>query len=140
MTALTMEVGRRVRQRPGARVRTAERHRTGRSHSTWLAPFSWALALACVIAFAGALPAAGDWLPRRSTAATIVVVGPADSLWSIAEAHPLPGASTNETVEAIMRVNGLDGALLPAGMKLRVPADSDRAPAYAEADAESADF
>lgn len=44
-----------------------------------------------------------------------------DSLWSIAENHPIDGLTTAQTVEVIAAVNGLNGPLVAAGGSLNVP-------------------
>lgn len=44
-----------------------------------------------------------------------------DSLWSIAEAHPVQGMSTSETVRLIRNWNGLTSGTLLPGMDLSVP-------------------
>ena len=43
------------------------------------------------------------------------------TLWDIAEAHPIDGRSTAETVDLIAAENGLVGATIHAGQVLRVP-------------------
>lgn len=44
-----------------------------------------------------------------------------DTLWSIAQAHPVKGLSTAETVELITRINGLPSAKLRTGGEVMVP-------------------
>lgn len=56
-----------------------------------------------------------------------VVVVQGDTLWSIAESHPVEGCSTAELVRGIREANGLTGAGLGAGTRLSVPV-SDVAP------------
>ncbi len=50
-----------------------------------------------------------------------VAVGESATLWGIAEAHPVNGRSTLETLELIRAENGLDDYTIHAGQVLRVP-------------------
>lgn len=47
-----------------------------------------------------------------------------DSLWSLAEEHPVDGLSTRETSDMIRSVNHLEHGSLDAGAHLKVPACS----------------
>lgn len=47
-----------------------------------------------------------------------------DSLWSLAQEHPIEGLSTQETSEMIRNVNHLEHGSLDAGAHLKVPARS----------------
>lgn len=47
-----------------------------------------------------------------------------DSLWSLAEEHPVEGLSTQETSDMIRSVNHLEHGSLNAGAHLKVPARS----------------
>lgn len=47
-----------------------------------------------------------------------------DTLWSIAEEHPISGLNTADTVNVITEWNDLDGACLHIGERLLVPAVS----------------
>ena len=80
-----------------------------------------ALTIAAVISVAGVLPTARDLVPARQTAAISVTVSRADTLWSIAATHRLPGLSTAQTVEAIVTANELGSGGLRAGDVLKVP-------------------
>lgn len=51
-----------------------------------------------------------------------VSVGQSATLWTIAEAHPVEGRSTVDTVELICVENALVGGTIHAGQVLRVPA------------------
>ena len=47
------------------------------------------------------------------------------TLWAIAQAHPIDGLTTAQTAEVISRSNNLSGSVLNAGQTLQVPsADS----------------
>ena len=47
-----------------------------------------------------------------------------DSLWSLAQEHPIEGLSTQETSDAIRNVNHLEHGSIDAGAHLKVPARS----------------
>ena len=47
-----------------------------------------------------------------------------DSLWSLAQEHPIEGLSTQETSDMIRNVNHLEHVSLDAGVHLKVPARS----------------
>lgn len=53
-----------------------------------------------------------------------VCVQAGDSLWSLAEDHPVEGLSTQETSDMIRSVNHLEHGSLDAGAHLKVPARS----------------
>ena len=53
-----------------------------------------------------------------------VRVQPGDSLWSLAQEHPIEGLSTQETSDMIRDVNHLEHGSLDAGAHLKVPARS----------------
>lgn len=53
-----------------------------------------------------------------------VCVQPGDSLWSLAQEHPIEGLSTQETSDMIRNVNHLEHGSLDAGAHLKVPARS----------------
>ena len=50
-----------------------------------------------------------------------VVVMPGDTLWSIAEEHPVQGCTTSQVVHHIVDSNGLSSSALDVGMLLEVP-------------------
>ena len=50
-----------------------------------------------------------------------VIVQPGDSLWQIAEAHPVDGVSTSDVVTYISQTNSLTSANLSVGQVLLVP-------------------
>jgi len=110
-TGRTHETPRRSRRRP-------VRHE---AQGGWLGPAIWAAFLALFVVAIGMMSSGGDSVPSRASSAIQVTVAPAETLWSIASAHRLPGASTAETVDAIVAANGLEGRTLTAGASLRVP-------------------
>ena len=67
-----------------------------------------------------ALQARIDSAFAKANYETVTVVS-GDSLWSIAEEHPVKGCSTQQVVNHIRVTNNLDSALLPAGERLVVP-------------------
>lgn len=84
-----------------------------------------ALVLALVLAGSGIF-----LLSARSASAAALIEGveytevrvaSGDSLWALAEAHPVDGLETAQVVELIMEENGLSSATLQPGMLLSVP-------------------
>lgn len=61
--------------------------------------------------------------PEAATPASWATVSVSENgtLWGIAEAHPVEGRSTAETVELICAENGLPDGTIHAGQVLRVP-------------------
>lgn len=53
------------------------------------------------------------------------VVSSGDTLWNLAERHPVHGLSTAQTVDLIERMNGLESALLEPGVSIALPAAPD---------------
>lgn len=111
---------------------TREHVRTrGTRSGARIAPAFWMTVLAIVIVAIGILPAAGDPVPTRPAASIPVRVSAADTLWSIAESHRVPGMSTAQMVSLIERSNTLTGVLEP-GTVLRVPAESSPHTSFAQ--------
>lgn len=70
-----------------------------------------------------AVAAIGPIIHRSAAVSTVPVsVERGQSLWEIAQAHPIDGRSTAETVEYIIARNGLDDSTLQPGTALQVPA------------------
>lgn len=91
------------------------------STARWVGPVLWAFGLAIFIIAAGTLPTTRGSVPSHASSAILVSVAPADTLWSIAARHRYAGASTAETVEAIVKANGLGRRTVSAGTSLKVP-------------------
>ena len=112
----------------GTRAYGAERHSTrlrltvrGRRVLASLA------ALPAVVAIALALVSGGSALASREDGAAAasfetVTVSHGDSLWSIAEAVA-PQADPRDVVDAIIRLNALDGVTVQAGQSIAIPAE-----------------
>jgi LysM repeat protein len=75
-----------------------------------------ALALVAAAAFSGAPPA--DDVRRAAT----VQIRSAQTLWQLADEHPVPGQSIEQTVETIRELNGLEDNTLVVGTQILVPA------------------
>ena len=71
--------------------------------------------------------------PRASSemATQAVQVQVGDTLWSIAEAHPIAGLTTAQAAESISRSNRLSNSALYSGQTLLVPVEAQRAPQVA---------
>jgi Tfp pilus assembly protein FimV len=86
-----------------------------------------AAALPASIALAIAILSGGAALASRDSGApagsyTTVAVSPGDSLWSIAE-RIAPDSDPRDVVDAIVRLNALDGVTISAGERLAIPAE-----------------
>jgi hypothetical protein len=86
-----------------------------------------AMALVAFAVFAGAWLATNRVAEARvqsafeATSYETVTVTSGDSLWSIAESHPVEGCSTQEVVRHIREENALESASLSVGTRLTVP-------------------
>jgi Tfp pilus assembly protein FimV len=78
-----------------------------------------------VISGGAALASRDDGAPSGSF--TTVSVGAGESLWSIAE-EVAPGHDPRDVVDAIVRLNALDGATVWAGQNLAIPTEYATAP------------
>lgn len=84
-------------------------------------------ALPAIAAITVAMVSGGSALASRDEGAAVgsfvtVTVSSGDSLWSIAE-EIAPAADPRDVVDAIVRLNALDGATLQAGQSLAIPAE-----------------
>ena len=89
-------------------------------------------ALPAVIALSLAVISGGSALASRDTGAmtgsfATLTVSAGDSLWSIAE-QVAPGADPRDVVDAIVRLNALDGVTVSAGQQLSIPSEYAAAP------------
>jgi Tfp pilus assembly protein FimV len=89
-------------------------------------------ALPAVVVLSIAVISGGSALAARDTAApgqsfTTVTVASGDSLWSIAE-RVAPRSDPRDVVDAIARLNALEGGMVSMGQRLSIPAQ------YAPAD------
>lgn len=81
----------------------------------------------------GLVPTARDRVPASQTSTIAVRVSQADTLWSIAASHRLPGTSTARMVELISQANSLPQGGVYAGAVLRIPAQPAPGGSYAQA-------
>lgn len=91
-----------------------------------------AAALPAAVALSIAIIGGGSALASRDTGGTpasftSVTVAAGDSLWSIAE-QVAPGADPRDVVDAIARLNALEGVSVSAGQQLAIPAEYAPAP------------
>jgi hypothetical protein len=135
MTTTTMYLsGQRTRSGVASTCRRQTAGRPLADLAPWIAPMLWMAVVALIVAGAGALALAGDGVPSGTSATIAVRVSPADTLWSIAAANRLPGATTAATVEAISRANALSGRRILPGSVLRVPVAGVSESTFAQAD------
>ena len=86
-------------------------------------------AVPAVVAISLAMISGGTALANRDAGApaqsfSTVTVSFGDTLWSIAESVA-PEADPRDVVDAIVRLNALDGVSLEAGQSLAIPAEYD---------------
>lgn len=103
---------------PATRLRLTVR---GRRVLAAAAALPAAIALSLAIVGGGAALASHDTGAPAGSFAT-VVVSSGDSLWSIAE-EVAPNRDPRDVVDAIVRLNALDGATISAGQRLAIPAE-----------------
>jgi Tfp pilus assembly protein FimV len=89
-------------------------------------------ALPAVVALSLAVISGGSALASRDTGMAsgsfaTFTVSAGDSLWSVAE-QVAPGADPRDVVDAIVRLNALDGVTVSAGQQLSIPAEYAPAP------------
>ena len=119
----------RVIEGGAAHAATAHGHGTRRRHGMPRREARVLCAAACcVMVVLGALWYAGDIRAsaRRQQAFAAasyetIVVMPGETLWSIAQQHPVQGCTTAEVVRHISQSNALGSGLLTSGMELSVP-------------------
>ena len=88
------------------------------------------IATAVCVLLAAFAPALHSSTPSLTQSVTIKVSN-AQTLWGIAQEHPIAGYSTGQTVQAIREANDLTVSELHAGQLLRVPTGSDAVTAMA---------
>ncbi len=84
-------------------------------------------ALPAVVALSAAVSSGGSALATRDAGAPAgsfetITVAPGDTLWSIAE-EIAPASDPRDVVDAVVRLNALDGVTLVAGESLAIPAE-----------------
>lgn len=107
-----------TRTRRPAAAGEASGRRAGRSGSPGIETL--ALLAIAILLVAGAFLSARPAAQMPPLAQLTVQAG--DSLWTLAEAHPVDGLSTAQVAELIAGANGRDGALIAPGECILVPA------------------
>jgi hypothetical protein len=115
MTALSIDASGHTGQR--TRLRLTVR---GRRLLVSLAALPGVIALAFAIVSGGAALASHGGGAASGSFST-VVVSSGQSLWSIAE-EVAPTADPRDVVDAIVKLNALDGVTIAAGQRLAIPA------------------
>lgn len=104
---------------PVVRLRLTRRGRRVRA-ALVAAPLAVALSLAAVVGGGSALATRDAGAPAGSFRTVTVAAG--ESLWSIAE-EVAPRADPRDVVDAIARLNALEGVTVSAGQVLAIPAE-----------------
>lgn len=134
MTTLTFSHDRHA-ARPPRPAAACGRSRSSRPSDPRDRRFTTTLEIAAVVAIGIALIIATIVASRPHTApasdTTRVFVERGDSVWSLAEEHPVAGQTTEQTVQQILDLNGLSTPSVPAGTALRLPAQDSQTPLLA---------
>lgn len=69
--------------------------------------------------------------PAEKMTTTQITVHAGDTLWSLVEAHPVPGMTTGEAASLVARMNGLGDEALHPGDTIVVPVGAPGEAAYA---------
>ncbi|MFG6474785.1 LysM peptidoglycan-binding domain-containing protein [Microbacterium sp. P06] len=93
----------------------------GRRVLAGLAAFPVAVAICFVAISGGAALASRDAGAPAATFSEVTVMA-GDSLWGIAQ-EVAPSADPRDVVDAIVRLNALDGVAVSAGQRLAIPAE-----------------
>ena len=101
---------------PGASEMVGSRH-SARSGTAWLE--TAALMVIVILLFVGVFNSARPATTTPGLARLTVQAG--DSLWTLAQAHPVEGLSTAQVADLIAETNGRDGALITPGETILVP-------------------
>ena len=112
MTAISIPAPRATRLRLTVR---------GRRILAALAAMPAIIALSLAVISGGSALASRDLGSPSGSFATLTVSA-GDSLWSIAE-QVAPGADPRDVVDAIVRLNALEGVTVSAGQQLAIPAE-----------------
>lgn len=107
---------RETAQAPRTRLRVTRR---GRAVLTTLAALP--IAIVASVSMLGAGVAAADGGETPVAPLEVVTVGHGDTLWELAESIA-PDEDPREVIADIVRLNGLDGAVVQPGQKLALPA------------------
>lgn len=106
-----------------SRGRRAKSSTERRCNMSWI---EWSALLALAIALVLATLAAGNPSETSSSLETRTVrVRMSETLWDIAQTHPVPGNSTAQTVEVIRALNDMSTSTLHAEQLLEVPVCED---------------
>ena len=117
MTAISLSASRATRLRLTTR---------GRRIVAALAALPAVVALTLAVLSGGSALASFDsGVPAESFTTLTVAAG--ESLWSIAE-QVAPGADPRDVVDAIVRLNALEGVTVSAGQQIAIPAEYASAP------------
>ena len=119
--------------REQTRVQTSARRTTRRgqrepseNHHYGMSWIEWSALLALALALMLAMLAAGNTADTSVSAGTQTIrVQASQTLWGIAQAHPVPGNSTAQTVDMIRALNNMNASTLHAEQLLEVPVSED---------------
>ena len=108
-------------------VPTAQEIKTSRPHPKHFGAVTFAVAVIIAVAICVVSVIASELASNKladnlvSVPATEYTVKSGDSLWSIAESHPIEGYTASDVVTWIIERNNLNGGLIVSGQTLSVP-------------------
>jgi hypothetical protein len=118
---VTTRLGTSVRPQPIEAPAATRLRLTRRGRAVFTALASLPLVIWAMIAVLGSGGAAADsGAARAATSFEYVTIGQGDSLWALAESLA-PQGDPRELVDEIMRLNGLDDAVVEPGQRLALP-------------------
>lgn len=112
----------RVAAKPSTSTNTRSRaSRTPSTLAVTLTALAFALSLAGCFVLTDVISQRELAAAFANTSITTVTVLPGDTIWQIAEEHPVAGCTTKDVVRYITETNDLRAECLHAGMVLEVP-------------------
>jgi len=115
-----------TRARTTNRTVRDERSKPSEEHQHGMSWIEWSVLLALAVALVLATLAAGNPTDTTSSLETRTVrVRTSQTLWDIAQTHPVPGNTTAQTVEVIRSLNNMSTSTLHVEQLLEVPVCED---------------
>lgn len=111
----------------------ADIHSEGTGARTrWIKILEIVAVIALAIALIAAIALTSNPQERSPFKITRVFVEKGDTLWSLAQAHPIPGQTTEQTAALIATLNSLDSSGIAAGSVVKLPQAGEQAPLLAQ--------
>jgi hypothetical protein len=138
MTTLTLSHDRPVirtqsstRSTRGTRRSTHNDGSTG-SHGRWVTILEIVAVVAIAIALIAATVISSRPHEQQPLKRTRVFVEKGDTLWSLAQMHPIPGQTTEQTAQLIAELNSMDSSGVSEGMVVTLLQVEEQTPILAQ--------